>query len=59
MFIQRNTKRQGDREYHSTLLVECYREEGKVKKRTLLNLSSWSEKSISLLERMLKLILNS
>lgn len=54
MFIQRNTKRQGDREYHSTLLVECYREEGKVKKRTLLNLSSWSEKSISLLERMLK-----
>lgn len=54
MFIQRNTKKQGNNVYHSTLLVECYREEGKVRKRTLMNLSSWSEEDIAMLDKIIK-----
>jgi hypothetical protein len=54
MFIVRNTSRQGNKVYHSVLLRESYREDKKVKKRTLLNLSKWDEKAISALEFALK-----
>lgn len=53
MFIQRNTKRVGSRVYHSVLLREGYRENGKVKMRTLLNLSGWSEEKIEGLRRVI------
>lgn len=40
MYIQTHTKRVGEKTYQSVLLVEGYRENGKVKHRTLANLSA-------------------
>ena len=54
MFIHRNTKRVGDKVYHSTLLMESYREGGKVKHRTLANLSRWKPEQVEMLDAMLK-----
>lgn len=54
MYIQRNTKRVGDKIYHSVVLREGYRENGKVKHKTLLNLSNWKTEMVSALERILK-----
>lgn len=53
MFIQRNTKYVGNKTYHSVLLREGYRENGKIRMRTLLNLSSWPEEKIEGLKRVL------
>jgi hypothetical protein len=39
MHVVTNTVRRGEREYHSVLLRRSYREDGKVKKQTLANLS--------------------
>lgn len=44
----------GNKTYHSTLLVECYREKGEVKKRTLLNLSGWKPEQVEALRAALK-----
>jgi len=54
MFIHRNTKRVGDKVYHSTLLMESYREGKKVKHRTLANLSRWKPEQVEMLDAMLK-----
>lgn len=54
MFIARNTSKQGNKVYHSVLLRESYREGNKVKKRTLLNLSKYSESFINAFESALK-----
>jgi len=39
MFLQRNTKRVGSKVYHSTLIVERFRQEKKVKHRLIANIS--------------------
>ena len=39
MHVVTNTVRRGEREYSSVLLRRSYREDGKVKKQTLANLS--------------------
>ena len=47
MHIVENTSKQGKQIYRSTLLRESYRENGKVKKRTIANLSNCSPEEIS------------
>ena len=54
MFIQRNTKRIGDKRYHSTLLLHNYRRGSKVKHKVISNLSSWPEELINQFELLLK-----
>jgi len=49
MHVVTNTIRRGDREYHSTLLRRSYREDGKVKKETLANLSHLPDDVIELI----------
>jgi len=55
MYIQRNkVKSKTGKEYHSVLLCSKYREGGKVKTRTELNLSNLPEYLILGIENMLK-----
>ena len=55
MFIVRNKfKSASGKVYHSTLLRKSYREGGKVKKKTIANLSKYSEAEIELLQNFLK-----
>ena len=55
MYISRSTsKRPSGKIYESILLRESYREDGKVKKRTLMNLSGRSEDEIKAIEFALK-----
>jgi len=49
MHVVTNTVRRGDREYHSTLLRRSYREDGKVRKETLANLSHLPDGVIELI----------
>jgi transposase len=49
MHVVTNTVRRGDREYRSTLLRRSFREDGKVKKETLANLSHLPEEAIELI----------
>lgn len=53
MFIQRNTKHVGDKVYHSVLLREGYRENGRIRMRTLLNLGSWAPDKVEALGKIL------
>ena len=53
MHVVTNTIKRGDREYHSTLLRRSYREDGKVKKETLANLSHLPEHVIDGIRAML------
>jgi hypothetical protein len=54
MHVVTTTRRVGDREYNTTLLRRSYREEGKVKKETLANLSHLPEEAIAALRRVLR-----
>lgn len=54
MYVVKNKKRVGNKKYASTLLVEGYREGGKVKHRTILNLSSWPEELVEEFKLLLK-----
>jgi transposase len=54
MFIKRSKMRRGDKVYPSIALVEGYRDNGKVRHRTLLNLSKWPEELVKNFERLLK-----
>ncbi|MEO5358757.1 MAG: IS1634 family transposase [Nitrospirae bacterium YQR-1] len=54
MYIQRHTKRVGDKVYHSILLVQSFREGKKVKHKTILNLSKWKPEDIAAFEAGLK-----
>lgn len=54
MFIKRTKMRRGDKVYPAVALVEGYREDGKVKHRTLANLSKWPEEIVNNFERLLK-----
>lgn len=54
MFIQRFKKNVGKKVYTSVFLLENYREDGKIKRRYILNLSKWPEEQIAVMEIALK-----
>jgi transposase len=54
MFIQRFKKKVGKKVYTSVFLLENYRENGKIKRRYILNLSKWPEEQIVAMETALK-----
>lgn len=54
MHLVRNISKSGKKIYQSILLRESYRENGKVKKRTIANLSHCSEKEIAAIELALR-----
>src|SRR5450759_2893642 len=54
MHVVRAVSRQGGREYTSTLLRNSYREDGKVKHRTLASLTALPETVIDAIERSLR-----
>lgn len=54
MYVVKNTKRIKNRVYTSTLLVEGYRKEGKVRHRTISNLSSWPKELVEEFKLLLK-----
>lgn len=54
MHIQHSQKRVGDKLYASVLVRESYRENGKVKKRTVLNISNWPAEKIAAFDAILK-----
>jgi transposase len=53
MHVVTNTIRRGEREYKSVLLRRSYREDGKVKKETLANLSHLPAEAIDAIRRVL------
>src|SRR5579862_5778782 len=53
MHVVTNHVRQGEREYSSTLLRRSYRQDGKVKKETLANLSHLPPDAIDAIRRVL------
>jgi transposase len=53
MHVTTTTRRVGDREYKATLLRRSYRQDGKVKKETLANLSHLPDEAIDALRRVL------
>ena len=53
MHVSTTTRRSGDREYTATLLRRSYREDGKVKKETLANLSHLPVEAIDAIRRVL------
>jgi hypothetical protein len=53
MHVVTNRIRRGDREYTATLLRRSYREDGKVKKETLANLSHLPAEAIDAIRRVL------
>ncbi len=54
MHVVTNTRRRGEREYTTTLLRRSYREQGKVKKETLANLSHLPPELVELIRRHLR-----
>lgn len=54
MYIQKNKKKVNNKIYHSVLLRHNYREKGKVKHKTISNLSSWSKELVDQFELLLK-----
>lgn len=54
MYIERPKKKVKDKVYSTVLLRESYRENGKVKHRTIANLTKWSTEAIAGLEAGLK-----
>jgi len=53
MHVSTTTRRSGDREYTATLLRRSYRQNGKVKKETLANLSHLPPEAIDAIRRVL------
>jgi hypothetical protein len=53
MHVSTTTRRSGEREYNATLLRRSYREDGKVKKETLANLSHLPPEAIDAIRRVL------
>ena len=54
MFIQRILKKTAEKTYKSVVLMESYREDGKVKHRTISNLSKWPDSLVDGFEKTLK-----
>ncbi len=52
MFVHRPTKKVGKRTYQSVLLAESYREDGKVKRRTLANMTKWPAEMVDGVEAL-------
>lgn len=52
MYVHRPTKKVGQRTYHSVLLAESYREDGKVKRRTLANMTQWPAEIVAGMESL-------
>ena len=52
MFVHRPAKKVGQRTYQSVLLAESYREHGKVKRRTLANMTQWPAEMVSGVEAL-------
>src|SRR5579863_4010865 len=53
MHVSTTTRRSGDREYTATLLRRSYRQDGKVRKETLANLSHLPPAAIDAIRRVL------
>lgn len=53
MHVTTTTRRSGDQEYHATLLRRSYRQDGKVKKETLANLSHLPAEAIDAIRAVL------
>jgi transposase len=54
MFIQKILKKTKAKTYQSVVLMENYRQDGKVKHRVISNLSNWPEKLINQFDHLLK-----
>lgn len=54
MFIQKIYKKVKDKTYRSVLLIENYREDGKVKHKTISNITQWSDALIEQFDNLLK-----
>ena len=54
MHIQYSQKKVGDKVYTSVLVRESYREAGKVKKRSVMNISDWPAEKIKAFDALLK-----
>ena len=54
MYVDRTQKRQGGKTHEQILLRESYREAGRVKKRTLLNLTRYPREQVEAMEWALK-----
>jgi transposase len=54
MYVHRPTKNIGKKSYQSILLAQSYREHGKVKRRTLANLTQWPAEMIANIEGLCK-----
>ena len=54
MYVHRPTKNVGDRTYQSVLLAESYREDRKVKRRTLANMTQWPAEMVAGVEGLCK-----
>lgn len=54
MYVQRIKRKRGDKVYTSTILAENYRENGKVKRRIITNLSKLPEEHIAQLQLIIK-----
>jgi transposase len=54
MFIQTILKKTKTKTYKSVVLMESYRENGKVKHRIISNLTNWPEKLVNQLDQLLK-----
>jgi len=55
MYVDDSTIKRGDSIYRRVLLRESYREDGKVKKRTLGNISKASDEEIEAIKLALKM----
>ncbi len=54
MHIQHSQKRVGDKVYASVVVRESYREDGRVKKRSIMNISDWTAEKIAAFDALLK-----
>ncbi len=54
MYVDSSTVKQGNKSYTRYLLRECYRENGKVKHRTIANLSSCSDAEVAAIKLALR-----
>lgn len=54
MHIQHSQKRVGEKVYTSVVVRESFREGGKVKKRSIMNISDWTADKIAALDALLK-----
>lgn len=54
MFIKRSVSKQYGKEYVSLVLTKSYRENGKIKHKSMINLSSWDKRDVEVFQKTLK-----